>query len=125
MEEKLPAFKFIKKDAIVKMDIGAGMIEKLLEVLTYFSKTVTVEQIQKYQNELPAFQEISKKEKEFSEDWMYPVTTMTFFLQEIERQADLQGQTFEGDIEEYIKTSISAASEGDNQSVDQSQLQPE
>jgi hypothetical protein len=121
MENQLPPFKFIKRDAIVKLEIGAGMIERLLEVLNYFSKNLKEEQIEKYHSELPFFEQIAKKEKEFSEDWMYPVTTLSFFFQELEKQADLQCQTIEGDAEDFIKNSFNESIKEDNQSAPQSQ----
>lgn len=125
MENKLPLFKFIKRDAIIKIEIGAGMIEKFLEILQYFSKNLTENQIEQYHKELNFYKDIANKEKEFSEAWMYPVTTLSFFLQEIEKQADLQGQTFEDNIEDYLKNSITSITGEDSQSAPQSQSQPE
>jgi hypothetical protein len=125
MENKLPPFKFIKSDAIVKLEIGTRMIENLMDVLQYFSKDLTEQQIEKYHSELAFYNDIIKKEKQFSENWMQPVTTISIFLQEVEKQADLQGHMIEGDIEEYIKNSVNDIIEEGNQSAPQSQSQPE
>lgn len=130
MENTLPPVKVIQKDAIIKLEIGTGIIERLQEVLGYFAKQVTQEQIDKYNVEVADFEKISKKEKEFTEEWMVPVTTLSFFLREIEKQADAQGFTHEANLEDYIKAKLSEAEaiapsiEEDNQSTDQSQSQP-
>ena len=127
MENALPPVKTIPQDAIITLQIGTGMIERLQEVLGYFAKEVTQEQIDKYNQEFVDYDKIAKKEKEFSENWMTPVTTISFFLQEIERQADKQGFTQEVNLEDYVKAKISEAEaiappiEEDNQSTDQSQ----
>jgi len=58
---------------------------------------------------------------------MTPVTTISFFLKEIERQADKQGFTQEVNLEDYVKVKISEAEaiapsiEEDNQLTDQFQ----
>ena len=93
MEEKLPDIKTINKDAIVNLNLSGGMIEKLLDVLIYFNKQITDEQILKYHQELKSLNDISTNKKQFSEPWMYPVTTLSFFLQEINNAADKQGLT--------------------------------
>lgn len=131
MENALPSVKVIQKDAIIKLEIGTGIIERLQEVLGYFAKKITQEQIDKYSVEVVDYDKISRKEKEFSEEWMTPVTTLSFFLKEIENQADLQGFTKENKLEDYIKAklseaeSISPSIEEDNQLIDPSQLLPE
>lgn len=104
--EKIPV-KLIKKDAIVNITIGAGMIEKLVEVLSYFVKNIPSEKIDDYHKQLEDYQKISNKEKEFSEDWMQPVTTLSILLQEVNKQADLQNQTIvEEDLETFLKNNI-------------------
>jgi len=127
MENALPPVKTIPQDAIITLQIGTGIIERLQEVLGYFAKQVTQEQIDKYNQEFVDYEKIAKKEKEFSEEWMVPVTTLSFFLQEIERQADRQGLTQQVNLEDYVKNKISEAEiiappiEEDSQSTDQSQ----
>jgi len=127
MENALPPVKTIPQDAIITLQIGTGMIERLQEVLGYFAKEVTEEQIDKYNQEFVDYDKIAKKEKEFSENWMTPVTTISFFLKEIERQADKQGFTQEVNLEDYVKVKISEAEaiapsiEEDNQLTDQFQ----
>lgn len=127
MENALPSVKVIQKDAIIKLEIGTSIIEKLQEVLEYFAKQITQEQIDKYSVEAADYDKISRKEKEFTEEWMAPVTTLSFFLKEIQNQADLQGFTKETNLEDYIKAklfeaeSISPSIEEDNQLTDQFQ----
>ena len=128
----LPNVKLIKKDAIVTIKIGTVYIERLQEIMGYFSKMLTEEQIQKYESELQDvapyyYQKADPNEKRFSEDWMGPVTTLSFLFKEIERQADLQGMTFEANLEDYVKSKVNdavvtAQTIGeDNQSTPQSQ----
>ena len=127
MENALPSVKVIQKDAIIKLEIGTSIIEKLQEVLEYFAKQITQEQIDKYSVEAADYDKISRKEKEFTEEWMAPVTTLSFFLKEIQNQADLQGFTKETNLEDYIKAKLSEAEsifpsiEEDNQLTDQFQ----
>lgn len=128
MENVLPPIKVIRQDAVIKLNIGTGMIERLQEVIGYFAKQITDEDLAKYQEEFKDYQKIAKKEKEFSQPWMYPVTTLSFLLQEIEKQADLQGFTSEMQMEEYVKSKIDkpdSFTAKDNQSAPQSQSQPE
>jgi len=131
MENALPSVKVIQKDAIIKLEIGTSIIEKLQEVLGYFAKQITQEQIDKYSVEVADYDKISRKEKEFTEEWMAPVTTLSFFLKEIQNQADLQGFTKESNLEDYIKAklseveSIASSIEENNQLTDPSELLPE
>jgi hypothetical protein len=115
--------KLIDKNAIINLPVSSGMIEKLQETVTYFAKDLTEEQLNQYAKELPDYIAISKKEKNFSEPWMYAMTTLTFLLKDIEKQADLQGYSKEVDAQAYIKAF--APIEEDIQPDPQSQSQPE
>jgi hypothetical protein len=122
MENILPILKLIKKDAIINVKISAGLTEKLISCLTFLRKTLSPEQIDKYHEELQFIQDIYRNEKKFSEEWMYAVTTISILLNDIQREAELQGLTTEVSTEDYLKFFINKE---DNQSADQSQLQPE
>lgn len=125
MENNSTTLKLIRKDAVVNINIPAGLIEKLIEVLSYLLKDITPEQQQQYEKELPSFLEIFKKEKTFSEEWMYHVSIMSLLIEQIQREADSQGQTYEDTLENYIKASVGEFNPEDNQPADQSQSQPE
>jgi hypothetical protein len=102
----IPPVKIVRKDALINITISTGMLEKFQEVLRFLAKDLTNEQYAKYQQEFKDYKIIAQKEKEFSEPWMYPVTTMTFFLEKISIEAEKQGFVFEVDLEEYIKTQV-------------------
>jgi hypothetical protein len=110
--------KFIKKDAVVEIKIGAGMIEKIMEVLQYLIKDVKEEDIKEYQKEVSSGANYFQKEKEFSQEWMYPTTILSILIKEFQTQAELQNQVIEKTMEEYIKSM-------DSSPFDQSQSQPE
>lgn len=112
MEEKeekfdLPNAKIIKKDAVINLQVSTGMLQKIQQLAAYFVKDLTEEQITKYKEEFPNYKDISKGEKQFSEPWMYPVTTVRFLLEEIDAAAEKQGLTYEMNLEEFIRGQIS------------------
>jgi hypothetical protein len=76
--------KTIKSDAIVKIEIGAGFLQKLQRVFLSFSTNLTPEQVEKYKIE-------SNSGEEFTEEWMQSVTTLAILLKEIETKAEEQG----------------------------------
>jgi hypothetical protein len=106
MENTSIKAKFIKRDANVSIQLGGWFIEKLIEVLTYIGKDIPTDKINKYHEELKDLNDIIKNEKQFSEEWMKHVTTLSLMLQEIDRQAVLQDQSIEEDIETYFKNSM-------------------
>lgn len=83
--------KTIKHDAIVKIEIGTGFLEKLQKVFLYLAKDLTQEQLEKYKNE-------AENQEEFSEDWMQPITTISVLLKEVEQKAEEQGFVTEQEI---------------------------
>jgi hypothetical protein len=115
MEEKieLPNAKMIRKDAIINLKINTGMLQKIQQLVGYFTKDLTEEQIKKYKEEFPDYKEVSKGVKQFSEPWMYPTTTVIFLLEEIDKAAEQQGLTYEMNLEDYIRGQISSSSEED------------
>ena len=122
MDNKLPQAKFIKRDAVVNITLGANIIEKITHILGYISKDISSDRVNKYHEELKHFNEILKNEKQFSEDWMNHVTTLSLILQEIDRQAEAQGQVIIGDIEDYLKNSVTEFLNSENTPpADQSQ----
>ena len=75
MENNLPPVKIIHKNALVVLTITTGMIERFQELLRFLTKDLTDEQYKKYEIEVKDYEAIARKEKEFSEPWMYPATT--------------------------------------------------
>jgi len=82
--DTVPKIKTINHDAIVKIEIGTGFLQKLQQTFLYLAKDLTPEQLEKYKTE-------AENNQEFSEDWMQPVTTLSVLLKEIEQKAEEQG----------------------------------
>ena len=91
--------KMIKKDAIVDVRIGTGFIQKLQQLLMHIASELTPEQLEQYKQESANFKDISH---EFSEPWMNSLTTISILLRDIETEANKQGKTYEGSIEDAI-----------------------
>lgn len=128
MENTLPKGKAIKKGSIIKFDANANIITKLYQVISFMSKSITTDQIEKYQKEMDSFLEITKGKKEFTEEWMPHVTTLSLLIYQLETAAEQQGLVYETDseaefknLEETLKNFIGE----DNLSTDQFQSEPE
>lgn len=92
-----PKIKMIKKDAVVKVDIGTGFIQKIQQLLIHVTNGLTQEDINEYKKLL-------EEKAEFTKDWMEPLTTISILIKEIEQQAEKQGFTYDVDtIEEAVK----------------------
>ena len=84
--------KMIKKDAIISIQIGTGFLQKLQKMLMFVTLDVTKE-------DLDLYTEITKEGKEFTEDWMEHLTTLSVLIKEIETKAEEQGHTYDANIE--------------------------
>ena len=92
-----PKIKMIKKDAVVKVDIGTGFIQKIQQLLIHVTNGLTQEDINEYKKLL-------EEKAEFTKDWMEPLTTISILIKEIEQQAEKQGFTYDVDtVEEAVK----------------------
>jgi hypothetical protein len=90
--DTVPKIKTIKHDAIVKIEIGTGFLQKLQQVFLYLAKDLTQEQLDKYKKEV-------ENQEGFSEDWMNHITTISVLLKEVEERAADQGFVTEQEIE--------------------------
>ena len=80
----------IKKDAIVKIEIGTGFLQRLQKLMLDMASEITPEQLEEYKK-------LSENKQPFTEDWKEHLTTITILLKEIEQKAIEQGCTFEED----------------------------
>lgn len=79
----MATIKKIKKDAIVKVNLGTGFIQKLQELLMFIANQHTTD-------ELVEFRDIVSK-KETLKDWMEHLTTISVLIREFETKAQEQG----------------------------------
>jgi len=129
MENSLPKSKIIKRGTIIKFDANANIIERLYQAIGFISKSITKEQISQYEKEMTnSFVDITKGKKEFSEEWMIHVTTLSILIQQLEAAAfeqnlveEVAGDDLLTNAEAMIKNIIGE----DSQSTDQSQSEPE
>lgn len=82
------ALKFLKNDAIVKIDVGSGFVQRIQQILMFILKDVSQEKIEEYR-------QMVVDKKELTEPWMEHVTTISVLLKEIEDKADAQGLSYE------------------------------
>jgi hypothetical protein len=128
MDIKLPLVKKIKKGTPIQFVANSNMIAKLYEALNFFFKEITAEQVEKYKKEIQFLLEINQKKKQFSEEWMIHVTTLTIIVQQLEGAAEEQGLVYEEPAETTLKdleNVITTLTEDDSLLTDLSQLSPE
>lgn len=128
MNTKLPSVKKIKKSTPIQFVANSNMITRLYQVMAFLSKSISSDQIKKYSEEAEHLMDIVKGNKEFSEEWMIHVTTISVIIKQLEDAAEQQGLVYEEPAEDSLKTLesiISNLTEDDSLLPDQSQLQPE
>lgn len=81
----------IKQDAIVKIEMGAGFIERLQQLLFFLVASVTPEELEEYKKLL-------ESKEELTEPWMEHITTLAVLIKEFEEKANQQGFTYDGDL---------------------------
>jgi hypothetical protein len=82
----------IKKDALINISIGAGLVSKIQKVISSIVSEQTDEELENFKKM------ISENSTEYPEDWMDNVLSLTYLLQTIESEAVKQGFTYEKDI---------------------------
>lgn len=92
----MSTLKMIKHDAIVKIEIGTGFLQKLQRVFIFLASELNAEQLELYKK----VAETKKPEEDFPEEWMDQLTTISVLLKEIETKAEEQGFTYEEEIPE-------------------------
>jgi hypothetical protein len=109
--------KMIKKDAIIKIQVGVRILENLHKLLMYIASDIQAEDIKKYTEECKTYD----PSVGFSEEWMYHISTISVLVKEIEDKAEEQGGVYEASLDEAVKEVNS-----ENSSLpDQSPEQPE
>lgn len=79
----MATIKTIKKDAIVKVDLGTGFIQKLQELMMFIANQHSTEELNKFKELATTGQPL--------EDWMTHLTTISVLIREVEAKADEQG----------------------------------
>ncbi len=116
----MKTIKTIKKEAIVKIEIGMSFFQKLLSIVNKTSEGLTQEQIQK-------FKDCISSNKEFTEPWMETISTVSTLIKLIELKAEEQGFVEEVDVESYFANSLGVDPSviRENLPLNQSPEQPE
>lgn len=87
----MATIKTIKNDAIVKIEIGSGFLQKLQQLYISLVQQLTPEQIQMYND-------CAENKKDFPDPIMDYVMTMTVLIKEIETRAEEQGFITEQEV---------------------------
>lgn len=107
--------KTIKKDAIITIKFGAGMIQLIQQSIMILTKDRTEEEIEKFRKEVANY---NSNGTMLSEEWMNILLTLTILIKELEREAEKQNMITEVHIDELIKQfeeSSNKLSEEENQ----------
>lgn len=80
----------IKKEAMVPITLGTGMIQRLQKIFAFIVTNVSPEDIELYK-------ELVGNNKPVTEEWMEHLTTISMLLVSLEEQAIKTGQTYEED----------------------------
>lgn len=113
-QQENPLIKMVKKDAIVDVKIGAGMLQLIHQSIMLLTKDRTPEDLEKFKKEMEAFNS-SPLEVSFSEDWMSIIMTLSLLVKEIETKAVEQNLTTEIPLEDLIKSFEQNAKKEENQ----------
>jgi hypothetical protein len=82
----------MKKDAVINLQVGAGFLQKVQQVLTALASELTSEQLEDFKKL------VQEGKTEFPEEWMDHVFTLSAFVRNIEAEAIKQGATYEQDV---------------------------
>lgn len=112
--------KIIKKGVIIKFNANSNIIEKLYGIIAYMAKSLDEDQIEQYKKELESWPLIIKNEKQFSEEWMFHMTSLSILIEQLQNAAEEQGLFDEvdskevlGQIEKTLKTFIEDSTQPD------------
>ena len=92
--------KTIKKDAIVTIKFGAGMIQLVQQSIMLLTKDRTQEELEKFGKEVANYNSTGAM---LSEEWMNILLTLTILIKELEIQAEKQNMITEVHIDELVK----------------------
>ena len=93
MSEKI---KVLKKDALVKLEIGAPFINRLQQLFIYIIKDIPKEKVQEYID-------LMNEKKESEDEVFQQIITLSGLLHDIEAKADEQDLSYETDSDELIQ----------------------
>ncbi len=90
----------IKPDAVVKVEIGSGFLQKLQMVVLDLFDSKTEEEVQGLKE---AIENHRNNDEDFPEQWMENIYVMTTLISEIEKAIIKEGFTYEKDIDEFTE----------------------
>lgn len=83
---------FIKKDAIIKIEVGAGFLQKLQQIVISMMDELTDEQVEKFDKEI-------SNPNNFSQPVFDNIYSLIILIKNIEAAAEKQGLTYKASIE--------------------------
>lgn len=93
----MSVIKIIKKEAVVKIELGTAFIEKLQNVISRTADTLTQEQIEE-------FKKLFSNNKPLTEHWMHTIATLSTLLKLIETKAEEQGFIEDVNLDDYLNS---------------------
>lgn len=81
--------KMYKQDAIVPIEVGPAFIRRIQQLLIFITADLPQEELDKF------YEMVKNGEKEFNQDWMEHVYTLTALLGNIEVVAERNGMTYD------------------------------
>lgn len=93
----MSVIKIIKKEAVVKIELGTAFIEKLQNILTRTAESVTEEEIQN-------FKKLLSNNEPLTEHWMNTIATVSALLKLIETKAEEQGFIEDVNLDDYLNS---------------------
>jgi len=82
--------KFLKKDAVVKIEISSSFSYRIQQLLFFILKDIPKEKLEEYKT-------IIEEKQQPADDIVEHIITISALLKEIEDKADEQGLTYEAD----------------------------
>lgn len=82
--------KFLKKDAVVKIEISSSFSYRIQQLLFFILRDIPKEKLEEYKT-------IIEEKQQPADDIVEHIITISALLKEIEDKADEQGLTYEAD----------------------------
>lgn len=94
----MPTIKMMKKDAVFPVQIGAGMVQRLQQLMMSLASQRTPEELDRYRKSV-----FSSKSPDLEESWMEDLFTVSMLVSAIEMEAEKAGVLYEKDIDEITQ----------------------
>ena len=89
----------MKKDAVIKLQVGTGFLQRIQQVLSALASERTAEEL----DEFTALVEQGQS-ADFPEQWMDHLFVLSAFVRQVEAEAVKQGATFDQDLDAVSAT---------------------